>query len=153
MSQKVSFTAMEHGTQEDYDLVMADETSKAGQLADRVLEWLRQLDCDSPYHVTRLGHSLQTATRAERDGAVDLPTTAWMLQALHAARSAEVRVGTGVFGRAWEAVAARELAGDLRSAAAALCIHVLQRAGIVTTVRWSRGLERDAACGQLRVRR
>lgn len=31
--------------------------------------------------------------------------------------------------------------------------ETLQRAGIVTTVRWSRGVEGDAACGQLRVRR
>ena len=71
MRQKVSFTAMEHGTQADYDLVMADEEGKAGQFADRVLDWLRQLDGDSPYHITRLEHCLQTATRAERDGADD----------------------------------------------------------------------------------
>jgi len=71
MRQKVSFTAMEHGTQADYDLVMADEAGKAGQFADRVLDWLRQLDGDSPYHITRLEHCLQSATRAERDGADD----------------------------------------------------------------------------------
>jgi len=29
----------------------------------------------------------------------------------------------------------------------------LSRAGVVTTVRWSRGVESDAACGQLRIRR
>jgi len=28
----------------------------------------------------------------------------------------------------------------------------LERAGIVATVRWSRGVEADAACGQLRIR-
>jgi predicted HD phosphohydrolase len=67
--QKVSFTAMDHGTQADYDIVMKDEESKTGELAERVLGWLRDMDTDSPYHVTRLGHSLQTATRAERDGA------------------------------------------------------------------------------------
>ena len=67
--EKVSFTAMEHGTQADYDLVMKDEGSKKVELAERVLGWLREMDTDSPYHVTRLGHSLQTATRAERDGA------------------------------------------------------------------------------------
>ena len=71
MRQKVSFTAMEHGTQADYDLVMADEEGKAGQFADQVLEWLRQMDGDSPYHVTRLEHCLQSATRAEHDGADD----------------------------------------------------------------------------------
>lgn len=69
--KKVSFTAMKHGTQADYDLVMADEQGKAGQFADRVLDWLLQLDGDSPYHVTRLEHCLQSATRAERDGADD----------------------------------------------------------------------------------
>ncbi len=71
MNQKVSFTAMEHGTQADYDLIVADEEGKTGHFAERVLDWLRQLDGDSPYHITRLGHSLQTATRAERDGADD----------------------------------------------------------------------------------
>ena len=34
---KVSFTAMEHGTQADYDIVMKDEASKNGELAERVL--------------------------------------------------------------------------------------------------------------------
>ena len=67
--QKVSFTAMENGTQADYDLVMEDEASKKNELAERVLGWLREMDTESPYHITRLGHSLQTATRAERDGA------------------------------------------------------------------------------------
>jgi len=67
--QKVSFTAMDHGTQADYDLVMKDEESKRGELAERVLGWLREMDTESPYHITRLGHCLQTASRAERDGA------------------------------------------------------------------------------------
>ena len=71
MNKKVQFTAMVDGTQADYDIIFADEAAKAGQFADRVLDWLRQLDGDSPYHITRLGHSLQTATRAERDGADD----------------------------------------------------------------------------------
>ena len=42
---------------------------QAVQLADRVLGWLRMLDGDTPYQVSRLEHCLQTATRAERDGA------------------------------------------------------------------------------------
>ena len=71
MTEKVGFTAMEHGTQADYDLIMAEGESKTDQLADRVLDWLQQLDGDSPYQISRLGHSLQTATRAERDGADD----------------------------------------------------------------------------------
>lgn len=69
MSKKVSFTAMEFGTQEDCDLVNAHFDEHASNLADRVLDWMRLLDGDSPYQVTRLEHCLQSATRAERDGA------------------------------------------------------------------------------------
>lgn len=71
MSKKVQFTAMVDGTQADYDLIFADEAAKTDQVANRVLDWLQQMDGDSPYHITRLGHSLQTATRAECDGADD----------------------------------------------------------------------------------
>ena len=70
-SNKVAFTAMEHGTQADYDLVFAHDAQNAAAQADRVLQWLRAMDGDSPYQISRLGHSLQTATRAEHDGADD----------------------------------------------------------------------------------
>ena len=62
---------MHHGTRADYDIVFAHEAAHAGQHADRVLEWLRLMDGDSPYQISRLDHCLQTATRAERDGADD----------------------------------------------------------------------------------
>ena len=71
MNKKVLFTAMEHGTQEDYDIVTAHERADIAQQADRVLGWLRQMDGDSPYQISRLHHCLQTATRAENDGADD----------------------------------------------------------------------------------
>jgi predicted HD phosphohydrolase len=71
MNKKVSFTAMEHGTQEDYDIVAAHELADIAKLPDRVLGWLRQMDGDSPYQISRLNHCLQTATRAENDGADD----------------------------------------------------------------------------------
>lgn len=71
MSTKVSFTAMEHGTQADYDLLEAFHEADAAGIADRVLDMLRSMDGESPYPISRLGHSLQTATRAERDGADD----------------------------------------------------------------------------------
>jgi predicted HD phosphohydrolase len=60
---------MEHGTQADYDLVVAHEAANVDATADRVLDWLRAMDGPSPYRVSRLDHCLQTATRAERDGA------------------------------------------------------------------------------------
>ncbi|MFQ5634936.1 MAG: HD domain-containing protein [Gammaproteobacteria bacterium] len=71
MSRKVQFTAMEYGTQADYELVFAHDAENLAQQADRVLDWLRAMDGDSPYKISRLDHSLQTATRAERDGADD----------------------------------------------------------------------------------
>ena len=71
MGDKVSFIAMEHGTKADYDLAFEHDAEIVAATAGRVIEWLKALDCESPYQVTRLGHSLQTATRAERDGADD----------------------------------------------------------------------------------
>lgn len=69
MKEKVRFTAMEHGTKSDYDIVFAHVDKNTAGLADRVLDWLKTMDGDAPYQVSRLDHCLQTATRAERDGA------------------------------------------------------------------------------------
>ena len=71
MKRKVDFTSMDQGTREDYDLLSVYDDENAAALADRVLGWLRSMDDESPYRITRLEHSLQTATRAERDGADD----------------------------------------------------------------------------------
>ena len=71
MNDRVSFTAMEHGTKQDYKLMESHDAENIAQLSDRVLGWMRMMDGPSPYHVSRLDHSLQTATRAERDGADD----------------------------------------------------------------------------------
>jgi predicted HD phosphohydrolase len=69
MGEKVSYTAMEHGTQDDCDIVNAHFDKHKAMSADRVMGWLRQLDGESAYQISRLEHCLQTATRAERDGA------------------------------------------------------------------------------------
>lgn len=71
MSKTVAFTAMEQGTREDYDLVSKHDAENASHLADRVLGWLESMAGDSPYRISRLEHSLQTATRAEAAGADD----------------------------------------------------------------------------------
>ena len=68
---KVSFTAMEHGTLADYELIGVHDGEVIAGQADRALKWLRMMDGPSPYLVSRLEHSLQSATRAERDGADD----------------------------------------------------------------------------------
>ena len=52
-------------------LVGSHDAENAACQADRVLGWLRQMDGDSPYQISRLDHCLQTATRAENDGADD----------------------------------------------------------------------------------
>jgi len=69
MGGKVSYTAMVHGTQQDCDIVNEHFDAQVGNFADQVIAWMRQLDGDSPYQVSRLDHCLQTATRAENDGA------------------------------------------------------------------------------------
>jgi predicted HD phosphohydrolase len=71
MKDKVAFTAMKDGTREDYDLLERFYSANDTRQADRVLDWLRAMDIDSPYQITRLEHCLQTATRAENDGADD----------------------------------------------------------------------------------
>ena len=71
MIDKVSFISMEQGTREEYELVARHDRENAAQQADRVLGWLREMDGESPYQISRLAHCLQTATRAERDGADD----------------------------------------------------------------------------------
>jgi predicted HD phosphohydrolase len=72
MSRLVSFRRMEDGTREDYLLLDESERRYAEGLAERVLESMQKLDHSLfGYRVTRLQHSLQTATRALRDGADD----------------------------------------------------------------------------------
>ena len=66
----VSFTAMADGTREDYQLLDRLEDEFAAGTADRVLAHLRELSGSvGGYKVDRLEHSVQTATRAYRDGA------------------------------------------------------------------------------------
>ena len=68
--KKVRFTQMKDGTKEDYDLLSKYEEEFSKDLPDRVLEALKNLDSSvDGYQVTRLEHSLQSATRAEKDGA------------------------------------------------------------------------------------
>ncbi len=68
--QTVAFRQMKDGTREDYAFLAALEIEHARHTAERLLTALAGLeDSLSGYRVTRLGHSLQTASRAWRDGA------------------------------------------------------------------------------------
>ena len=70
MSKTVSFTQIKDGTAEDYAFLTEHEVEYTKGTADKLLQALVDLDAGlSGYKVTRLGHSLQSATRAWRDGA------------------------------------------------------------------------------------
>jgi predicted HD phosphohydrolase len=72
MSKMVSFRRMEDGSREDYELLDRSEREYARHLPDHLLASLMKLDHSlEGYPVSRLGHSLQAATRAMRDGADD----------------------------------------------------------------------------------
>ena len=61
---------MKYGSKEDYELLSKFEKEFADKLPDRLLEALLKLgDSMDGYQVSRLEHSLQSATRAEKDGA------------------------------------------------------------------------------------
>ena len=61
---------MKKGSKEDYELLSNFEKEYADKLPDRILEALLNLgDSMEGYQVSRLEHSLQSASRAERDGA------------------------------------------------------------------------------------
>lgn len=71
MSETVKFTQMKDGTAEDYELLARLEKPYLALTADRVLDELRRQGEATleGYRITRLDHALQSATRAERDGA------------------------------------------------------------------------------------
>ena len=76
----VSFTSMSAGTREDYELLELLEAQFAAGTADRVLEQLRGLAGSlAGYKVDRLDHSLQSASRAYRDGAEEEMVVAALL--------------------------------------------------------------------------
>ena len=69
MQEQAKFSAMIEGTAEDWAIIGKQYRGFAKGVADRVLDHLRLLDGDfGGFPVCRLQHSLQTATRAHRDG-------------------------------------------------------------------------------------
>ncbi len=67
--KKVSFTEMKKGTKEDYLLLDKNEKDFAKKTADRILKFLSSLtETLEGYQVSRLEHSLQSATRALNAG-------------------------------------------------------------------------------------
>ncbi|MBX7532904.1 HD domain-containing protein [Qipengyuania sp. 1XM1-15A] len=69
LSERAKFREMKEGTKEDWAIIGAEYREFAKDLPDRVLTHLKLLDGDfGGFPVDRLEHSLQTATRAHRDG-------------------------------------------------------------------------------------
>ncbi|MCW3846170.1 HD domain-containing protein [Sphingomonas sp. LB-2] len=67
--ERAGFTAMAEGSAEDWAIIAGQFRHFAHGLPDRVLTHLKLLDGDfGGFPVDRLEHSLQTATRAHRDG-------------------------------------------------------------------------------------
>ena len=76
---EVSFTQMKDGTQADYEFLEQLENDHISGLPDRIMKALAGLsDGLAGYKIDRLQHSLQTATRAEDDGA----SIDWIVAAL-----------------------------------------------------------------------
>ena len=80
MPETVGFTQMKDGTREDYELLARLEKPYHAMTADRVLDELaRQGEVTlEGYRITRLDHALQSASRAEAEGA----DTDWIVGAL-----------------------------------------------------------------------
>jgi len=77
--EHVKFTQMKDGDKEDYTFLTEHEIEYTKGTADRLLKALVSLDEGlSGYQITRLGHSVQSATLAYRDGA-DID---WIVSAL-----------------------------------------------------------------------
>jgi predicted HD phosphohydrolase len=66
---KMHFTRMDEGTDADYEVLKKVHEENLVELPDLLLGMLTDLDGDAAYPIDRLQHSLQTATRAMRDGA------------------------------------------------------------------------------------
>ena len=77
--KQVKFVQMKDGDKEDYKFLIKHEVEHTKGTADRLIKALVELDEGlSGYKITRLGHSLQSATRAWHDGA-DID---WIVSAL-----------------------------------------------------------------------
>ena len=67
--KKVSFTEMKYGTKEDYLFLDKHERKYAGETADRIIKFMSGLnETLEGYQVSRLEHSLQSATKAFKNG-------------------------------------------------------------------------------------
>jgi predicted HD phosphohydrolase len=70
VTSTTTFTRMDESTAEQWAVIGAETAKNQGRVADRVLQLLESLaDITDGFATDQLTHCLQTATRAERDGA------------------------------------------------------------------------------------
>ena len=83
--KKVSFTEMKNGTKEDYLLLEKHEKDFERKTADRILKFMSSLNSTlEGYQISRLEHSLQTATRAFKNGeSEEMVVAALLLSLIH----------------------------------------------------------------------
>lgn len=68
--EQVKFTQLKDGDEEDFRFMLQHDTDYAGRVGERLLQSLGFLkNSFSAFQITRLEHSLQSATRAWLDGA------------------------------------------------------------------------------------
>ena len=71
-NERAKCRSFEESTAEDWAIIAPRLAVTQGMVADRVINLMRDLEQDhGGFPVDRLEHSLQTATRAERDGRDD----------------------------------------------------------------------------------
>ena len=66
---KMHFDRLDAGTDADFEVMRRVHERNLAKLPDLLLSMLSSLKGDAAYPVDRLEHSVQTATRAMRDGA------------------------------------------------------------------------------------
>ena len=67
--KKVSFTEMKNGTKDDYLFLDKHEKDFANKTSERIIDFMSNLtETLEGYQVSRLEHSLQSATRAYKNG-------------------------------------------------------------------------------------
>ncbi|MGE0259558.1 MAG: HD domain-containing protein [Alphaproteobacteria bacterium] len=66
--ERMHYRRMDEGTDEDFVVLRHVHEQTLRDLPDRLFAMLRDLRRDTAYNITRYDHSLQTATRALRDG-------------------------------------------------------------------------------------
>lgn len=69
MQEKMHFTRMDQGTDEDFKILKRVHEMMLHNLPDRLFAMLNDLSGDEAYNLDRKDHSVQAATRAMRDGA------------------------------------------------------------------------------------